>query len=568
MNSFLHLSLYRSPRLLPNQGYFEDPGFIPHLTVRLPHNAPHYSSHDVVFGPDRYEVWSLNSSCVPVYPGSLLRSLHLENIPSIVPHFDGTLGPLDPTLGPQLFNPEFPWLPCVERSPHPSRSSRPEHRSLSSLHEIWCVDDPERGRVYVKDYFVEELGLRLRELACEMVTAIEDLFDRDSELAQTLWSCRPNWPSELRIESWSSILHFEESLDLVSHCQRGLRLRQGWLHYVQDLLKDSDLFPDPSLVMSHPVPRACSNRMGFFMTDAALPYLRVLLFASNPSPCYVVHQYTIEERPYHQDSPLEFGSDKHDIPATLLQGDDSFFLLARRSSRLILEGDSLYARVRSPADSHQPYADALSLSFRQGLRSSLFSLSPSIPSTPLPAPSAPIEEEDRALDPLYAPYTGVFSKYWRIETLPTELGSSKALADYLCSQERQIKVDPEELLVLRTKQNESWVYWVRFDSPNLAASVRGLLLTDRGKDDRGFSGSLVPEGVFESALTRALEGVEETLGIWHPGCTTLLRGMQRQLLNATKRSPDSRSDSRRETRRIPSLSSRLSVTLIDRIDTH
>ncbi|KAJ8495302.1 hypothetical protein ONZ45_g12912 [Pleurotus djamor] len=628
MTSSLYSLFYDSPRLLPNQGYSDDPGFIPRLSIRLPHPIHRIFSRDLVFGPNRYELWSLNCQRIPVYPGALLPSLHIEQIPSIVPRFDGGLGPLDPTMGPQLFDPSCPWLACVER--YAPRSSpalpRPEHRSLTSLSDIWEFRDQTKGLVSVNDSVVKELLARTVQLDGEMLQAAEDVAIEDPVLAQTLWDGRPDWPTEDQVASLSSSLLFADSLDLMKFCQRGLRLRQGWLNYA--LERVGYTFPSFSSFMDERIPDASDNRMGFFVTDEASPFLRILLFGPEPSPCFVMHQYTPDEQPCHHSSAIELCSDMHDDLPSSFQEDNVFFRMAQEVPQLIVEQVDAYACIRKPALPSQPYAGARSLSNRQDLRSPspvtpalrpkrsrtapylpphipipsnrLLSLLPRAPAQ-VPAlfesealllgerlPSDPLLSESNSIEDspmscvvetgtqrgaadadLYNPYSGVYSRYWRIESLPSRIDSPKSLFDFLSSSERQITVPTQDLLVLRnwTMENAG-VYWVRFGSAETAVKVRGLLTGD-ARATEGFSGSLVPEEVFQRATKSVTKQAEEYQDFWHKKCVGFLKSLERQTKETIASNPQASTSSRQmnpSDLRTPQLARRLNLTLQDRLD--
>jgi len=89
----------------------------PILQDRLDYFIPPFhviSSRLVAFGKRLFELWSPNSTQTPFYPGVQDPNFKAGlEIPPSQRRCDGHIGRFDPTISPQHYNPNYPWLHLV-----------------------------------------------------------------------------------------------------------------------------------------------------------------------------------------------------------------------------------------------------------------------------------------------------------------------------------------------------------------------------------------------------------------------------------------------------------------------
>ena len=99
----------------------------------------------MAFRNQLFEIWSPNSAQTPFYPGVQDFTVRLATaLPESQRRCDGHMGRFDPTISPQHYNPQYPWLPFIRCL---SDGSHPEHRAFLA---VWKpISRPNRGMIHL-----------------------------------------------------------------------------------------------------------------------------------------------------------------------------------------------------------------------------------------------------------------------------------------------------------------------------------------------------------------------------------------------------------------------------------
>ncbi|PPR06046.1 hypothetical protein CVT26_007519 [Gymnopilus dilepis] len=224
--------VFLQPRLASAAGYQCPPTVTEAMTFYLP--AFEVRSRRIVcIDSQIWEIWSPNSTACPFYPGLRDLSVDLEkDLPADRRRCDGHLGRFDPTVSPQYFEPERPWLGFIRRSVD---ESRPE--DVPWLKEWQPTRAPNLGTIrptYVK---------RLRERANDL----RRRFEKWKVLAKThprSWECRPSCPDDAQFDELFLTLSFDRVVDLVTKTQRAIKYVCAWFKYADALLKEDKNKPN------------------------------------------------------------------------------------------------------------------------------------------------------------------------------------------------------------------------------------------------------------------------------------------------------------------------------------
>ncbi|KAF9471037.1 hypothetical protein BDN70DRAFT_939242 [Pholiota conissans] len=165
---------YFANRLLSIAGYYCPPVIIDVLSYWLP-PFKRLSSRFVAIGCRKWELWSPNSPTAPFYPGLHDSTFSVESDPpETLQRGDGHCGRFDPTVSPQVFSTDQPWLPFVRR--HADPAVYPE---FSPFLTVW-----DERRSAISDVFHSALGRRLAVIQAqvdswgEVRTTFPELWDR------------------------------------------------------------------------------------------------------------------------------------------------------------------------------------------------------------------------------------------------------------------------------------------------------------------------------------------------------------------------------------------------------
>jgi len=132
--------VFTTERLKSFAGYLAAPSIYDAMHFFLP-SFRLKSSRVVKIDDRQWELWSPNSERSMFYPGRRSKELDLEDPAGKgLMRCDGHLGRFDPTVSPQHFDPEQPWLGFVRRE---GNDAHPEYTSLI---DVWQpVSLPNRG---------------------------------------------------------------------------------------------------------------------------------------------------------------------------------------------------------------------------------------------------------------------------------------------------------------------------------------------------------------------------------------------------------------------------------------
>ena len=206
------------PRLKSFAGYAERPVVQDTLSYFIPAFSV-VSSRLVAFRNQLFEIWSPNSAQTPFYPG--VRDFTVRLTTSLHPsqrRCDGHMGRFDPTISPQHYNPQLPWLPFIRRL---SDGSHPEHRAFLT---VWRpTSGPNRGMV--DPHYLQQLASRSQSLLDCMAN-----YAAINGLRPAVWEGRPTGPSPQDIEH---VLRgertFDHAVDLLSRVQTDLKIMSAWM---------------------------------------------------------------------------------------------------------------------------------------------------------------------------------------------------------------------------------------------------------------------------------------------------------------------------------------------------
>ncbi|KAJ8690414.1 hypothetical protein PTI98_011842 [Pleurotus ostreatus] len=355
---------FLSPRLMPDAGYSDDPGPIPFLSkLVIPGDYPKVA-RDVTIAGRRFEIWSPNSRRLPFYPGIKSPGVDLEDLAKGKRRYDGHLGPLDPTYHPQHYQPRRPYLPFIRRHSHLNPPSLfPEFVSLFDDSEAWSSRaGSETGEGHVTESYVKRLKKRNTSLLQDVKFLGDSLRESYSERDRLLWQNRPLYPSNMHIEALRDITSFEEALDMITEMQRGIKLREAWINYVQ--LKN--LTPrDPADFAHVFAVEGNEQYMGLWMSDEALLYM-----TRSGVACFFLHEYTIQEAMFHHRTHTYYPDAVMQNYALISDKDGPWRFAVKRSKlrALTLEEGESVGRVKKLLHT-LPASGSLSLSNRQGYRS-------------------------------------------------------------------------------------------------------------------------------------------------------------------------------------------------------
>jgi hypothetical protein len=266
--------VFATERLKSFAGYLAAPSIYDAMHFFLP-SFRLKSSRVVKINDRRWELWSPNSERSMFYPGRRSKELDLEDpADKGLMRCDGHLGRFDPTVSPQHFDPEQPWLGFVRRE---GNDAHPEYTSLI---DVWQpVSLPNRG--YLKPTYIASLELRLASVV-ERVEGWKVL----NELRPELWTRRPSFPTPAFLGDLRNATSFDDAVTRLARAQRGIKYMSAWCRMACSIVTDSKA---PPVTLSS-VPPAEEYLMGIWLNNCEEKDGLWLL--KWKVPCYIVH--TIE----------------------------------------------------------------------------------------------------------------------------------------------------------------------------------------------------------------------------------------------------------------------------------
>ena len=263
-----------TPRLKSFAGYAARPVVQDSLSYFIP--AFHViSSRLVAFRNQLFEIWSPNSTQTPFYPGVQDSTVHLTTtaLPESQRRCDGHMGRFDPTISPQHYNPQYPWLPFIRRY---SDGSHPEHEAFLT---VWRpTSSPNRGTIHLP--YLQQLASRSQLLldAIAKYAAIQHLRPK-------MWEHRQLGPSPHDIMyQLGGERTFDHAVDYLNMAQRDLKVMSAWIRMAHLIIEDSrsNLPPITS------VPEADDSLVGIWLNGTTEEVGLWLL--QHGVPCFIIHE--------------------------------------------------------------------------------------------------------------------------------------------------------------------------------------------------------------------------------------------------------------------------------------
>lgn len=196
------------------------------LKYPLPPTAVRQSSRTVKYDGRYYTIWSPNSDYVPYYPGTLAPPRddgRLDLPPADERRWDGQLGPNDPTISPQYYDPTAPWLPLVTRDNEDPLFVGDSSVAWSRVYDIWETDpDSYEGRL--DPHFIDMLKREHTIVDNDIQEEQKNLNLRRDVRCAGIFTFSPADVDGLR-----RIRRYDHAVILVRRAQRALLKKKAWL---------------------------------------------------------------------------------------------------------------------------------------------------------------------------------------------------------------------------------------------------------------------------------------------------------------------------------------------------
>ncbi|KAF9552100.1 hypothetical protein CPC08DRAFT_728886 [Agrocybe pediades] len=335
-----------------------------------------------------WEVWSPNDRRSVFYPGVRNTNIKLGlSLPPGMRRYDGHLGRFDPTVSPQAYDKNKPWLGFILAI---SDSSLPESTPFP---KIW-IHDKTIGHHRIDSCFLLHLSRRVQTLL-ERINECSAL----RNVRPDLWDSRPSKPDKEDVMNLGRIISFEEAVDNYAAVQRGVKILAAWLRMAVAYF----LHPPTACSPLERVPPADETLMGVWLNGCEEE--EGIWLMANRVPCYIIHEVDPARENPTVSGAIRFSDFVTDTPALFLGPSvNPLDQLARKNGNdwLNLQEEigqavpELLVYLRSDREKSSPYA--------QGWRNAAYI-------NPLPAFRISrisvrnvTEEPDEAMDP--PPVTG------------------------------------------------------------------------------------------------------------------------------------------------------------------
>ncbi|KAJ6460497.1 hypothetical protein C8R47DRAFT_1226258 [Mycena vitilis] len=276
--------VYATKRLLPYHGYDAPPVVDDGFDWKLP-ACSHYYGREVECGNQRYEIWSPNSCQDPFYPGIRNGSFPLK--PPLRPEqrrYDGQLGRFDPTISPQAYDPERPWLGFIRSPRYVSDLDMELVLEPVTLHWVSEPDSGFRGRI--EPSFLRSL-VDVNSTADAAIRVLHEV--RYTRVA--LWNLRLCAPSAEDLDKLRVVTRYDDAVDRVREVQRQLVEKEGWVRLALCWKESRPRIED---MRSLPIKPADDGLMGVWLNG--MPEYDSLYFLTQTAvPCFLIHELTAEE---------------------------------------------------------------------------------------------------------------------------------------------------------------------------------------------------------------------------------------------------------------------------------
>ncbi|KAF9536432.1 hypothetical protein CPC08DRAFT_771571 [Agrocybe pediades] len=267
---------YTLNRLASFTGYVLPPVVIVAMLFVLPRFT--LSSHRIVESFQcSWELWSPNSSRQMFYPGAqefgtrFGRSLHAS-----MRRYDRHEGQFDPTVTPQHFDKDRPWLGFIQTS---ADVSRPEFIPIT--------------KVWVKSKFghLNKIDSSFVLLLAKRVHVLSDNVNSKAPLATIrpdLWAKRPSIPTKEDIAHLNLLTTWEEAVDYYAELQQEIKCMAAWCCMADAFIAYLKECPEVDKV-----PLANETLMGVWINGCDEEEGKWLI-ASHVS-CFIIHGLTAKE---------------------------------------------------------------------------------------------------------------------------------------------------------------------------------------------------------------------------------------------------------------------------------
>lgn len=279
---------YSKSRVWSGFGYDHPPTVLSGLSFRF-HKLTRCSTRDVQLTDGRrWELWSPNSAILPYLPGS--KSGHYEiGIPVIEEdrRTDGHLGRFDPTISPQYYCSDLPWLGYIKRAEKLTSSDIALLPEYWPVHQHWESDcKPAKFTGRLSTAMLE--ALRARNLSLdEHIRGMEKV----AALWPLIWELRPELPNQRAIEDFSLPTKYEVAVDEVVGIQRGSKMKAAWVVLARLRLEKGR--KELEQLQWCPIPDADDSYMGVWL-NTALEQEALQIVVEDRVPGYIVHEYVAD----------------------------------------------------------------------------------------------------------------------------------------------------------------------------------------------------------------------------------------------------------------------------------
>ncbi|KAJ7440084.1 hypothetical protein B0H11DRAFT_1933972 [Mycena galericulata] len=207
-------------------GYETEPLVDPSFVHAIP--QIHTCDRIIAVSGRLFEISSPNSHQHPYYPGPLppMPDSVGDPFPSDTERrFDGHIGPGDPTLSPQCYNPAEPYLPFIRRDP--GDVDFPETPYVK-VYDVWIAEpDALWGRLdddFVGLFKQENEGLNKRIQAIKASSS-----SRFRNIPRVLVDAPIYPPDSQQVECLRKIRNYDDAVDHVRRLQRLFLKKKAWL---------------------------------------------------------------------------------------------------------------------------------------------------------------------------------------------------------------------------------------------------------------------------------------------------------------------------------------------------
>jgi hypothetical protein len=255
-------------------------GFDTSLRVRIPSPFP-YSGRDVCHQRRRFELWSPNSWKTPVYPGT--RPAGFSLVPPLTHRrTDGSGGRYDWTLIPQHLDRKVPHHPFIL---DPERASAnhalPEFAYLTS---VWRSSrKPSVG--HLDPVFVSCLRDRAVTLETNRLGALYQLPPHLHDLGTLISDA----PTQSEIQKFEGDLDWDTCVEGMTHIQRLLREKSGWLRMMRALKSTDWMMGIPAAHQGDHIVPVNESVLGAWINGGDEDVIQWFLHTG--VPCYIIHEY-------------------------------------------------------------------------------------------------------------------------------------------------------------------------------------------------------------------------------------------------------------------------------------